>query len=110
MRTKKTEEITKRYLELVHELIKKERLKGGKIVNMKVFSESVNYPPQNFSKFHTSDQHVTLSLVELSCRKFGFSPTYLILGTGNKHLNNSDSLEQRVTDLEKKVKRLESKI
>lgn len=110
MRTKKTEEITKRYLELVHDLIKKERLKGGKIVNMKMFSESVNYPPQNFSKFHTSGQHVTLALIELSCRKFGFNPAYLILGTGNKYQNSESDLEQRVTDLEKKVKRLESKI
>lgn len=107
MRTKKTEAVTGRFLAAMHEIIKKNKIDKGRIATRQAFAESIGQSPQNFAKLNNNGQHVSMSIIAEVCRKYRVNPTYLILGEGDMFL--SDDLRGKITEIEKRLLRLEKR-
>lgn len=105
MRNEHTKKITERFVEAMTDVIRKNKLNGGKITSVKAFAESLGQLPQNFSKYTAMNQHVTNPIIEIACRKYNISPNYLILGIGEMYL--SDDVTGKTDRLEDRIKRLE---
>lgn len=105
MKNKFTKEITDRFQEAMLDVIKKNKLSGGKINSVKAFAESLGQLPQNFSKYSNKGQHVSISIIEAACRKYNISPNYLVLGIGEMYL--SQDVGGKVNTLEDRIKRIE---
>lgn len=107
MKTKNTKELTARFIEAMHEIIKNDKLSNGKIDTVKAFAESIGQSPQNVSMFSKKGRHVGTAIIIETCLKYRVNPTYLILGEGEMFLSND--LTGRVNDLEKRVRKLEKR-
>lgn len=105
MKTKTTEEISKRFIQAMNEIINSEKQHGGQITSVKAFARSIGQLPQNFSKFKTHKQHVTLPIIAEACKLYKINPTFLILGEGELFLSND--LTALIDKHEKRIKRLE---
>jgi hypothetical protein len=92
-----TPAITKRFLLIVDEVIR-----SGQVDTKGEFAKSVGEHQQNLSLMEKGTRAPTLEHIALSCKLYGYNPTWLILGVGEKKLKTSDgkTIEARVTDLE----------
>lgn len=107
MRTNKTTLVTKRFLEAVKEIIRRNEKSGGKIIDYQSFAESVGDTPQNFQKVRTQGQMVGRDMMIESIHKYRINPTWLILGEGEMFLKEDingrlEAIERRLAKLEKK--------
>lgn len=104
---KHTPAITKRFL-----LIMDETIRSGICDSESEFLTSVGEHRQNFPKFVDGTRSPTLEQVATTCLKYGYSPTWLILGTGDKKMNskNQRTLEDRMSELEATVAALKNQI
>jgi hypothetical protein len=92
-----TVEITKRFLQLADEVIR-----DGLAKNRVEFCKSIGEYQQNFARFEALERAPTLEQLALCCKVYGYNPTWLILGAGEKKMKASEqrTLEQRVSALE----------
>lgn len=105
MKNKDTKEMTARFVESMHEVIKRNKTSGGKIDTIQSFAKSIGQKPSNFSKFNTHGQHVQAHIVIAACKRHKFSPNYLLLGIGEMFLK--DDVKGSVDSIDARLKRLE---
>jgi hypothetical protein len=99
-------DITNRFLQMMEEVIT-----DGLCINRGDFANIIGEYPQNLGKMEKHERSPTLVQIANACQHFGYSPTWIILGIGDKIMNIKDqkTVEQRLNDLEaemNKVKRL----
>lgn len=104
-----TTAITKRFLAIADELVKEGRCK-----NRVEFTEAVGAHQQNLTPMEKGTRYPTLENIALTCKKYGYNPTWLILGIGDKRLKIKEerTIEERVAELEvdmARLKRLQKK-
>jgi hypothetical protein len=104
---KYTPEITKRFLLIMDEVVKE-----GRCDSPYEFLESVGEYRTNYGSYFNGTRSPTLEQLATACKKFGYSPTWAMLGTGNKKLDTKDekTIEARVTELEATVAALKNMI
>lgn len=115
MKSKQTTEATKRFLEAMHEIIKRDRMNRGDITTVAAFAESIGQFPQNISKFNNNEKQVTLQMLIDICMKYKVNPTFIVLGKGEMFLRDDasylgDTLEKNIKSLERRVKELEKSL
>lgn len=106
MNKEHTHGITQRFLQICSETIQE-----GRINNRKEFCEQVGEHQQNLSQMDKGRRAPTLDQLARACKKFGYSPNWLILNIGNKKLTKEmpkpdGNLEHRINILETEVARL----
>lgn len=96
-------EITQRFLLICDEVVR-----DGQVKNKSIFADSIGEHQQNLSKMDGKGRTPTLDQIARVCELFGYSPTWLILGVGEKKMKPGERrpLEGRVTDLEAEVARI----
>lgn len=99
-------DITNRFLQLMNEVIK-----DGLCKNRGEFAKAIGEYAQNLGKMEQHERSPTLVQVANACQHFEYSPTWLVLGVGEKRMNKLDqaTVEQRLNNLEAdmtKLKRL----
>lgn len=92
-------------MEAMHELIKRDKLKGGKVDSVKAFAASIGQSPQNFSKYSTHGQHVSIVVVIDACKRYRINPTWLVLGEGEMFLGEQP--EPALEDIKRRLIRIE---
>lgn len=104
---KYTPAITKRFLLIMEEVIKE-----GKCDTEAEFMESIGEHRTNLTVYLKGARSPTLEQLATTCVKYGYSPTWCLLGIGNKKLNIKDekSIEDRVTELEANMAALKNMI
>jgi hypothetical protein len=104
---KYTPAITKRFLVIMDESIKE-----GLCSTQAEFLTSIGEHRQSLPAYLEGTRSPTLEQVATTCTKYGYSPTWLILGTGDKKMNAKDekTIENRVTELETTVAALKNQI
>lgn len=102
-----TPAITKRFL-----LIMDETIREGKCDSESEFMQSIGEHRGNIPAYHNGSRSPTLEQLATTCIKYGYSPTWFILGTGVKKLNIKDqkTIEDRVTELEAAVVALKNQM
>jgi hypothetical protein len=92
-----TTAITKRFLLLMNEV-----LKDGLCATKGDFAGKIGEYQQNFPLMEQGIRAPTLEQLATACKVFGYSPTWLILGAGEKKLKAAESktIETRLTELE----------
>jgi hypothetical protein len=102
-----TPSITKRFLLIVDEVIRE-----GSIGTRTEFAQAVGEHQQNLALMEKGTRAPTLEHIAVACKKFGYSPTWLVLGTGDKKLKVKDQkgIEDRVSELEAIVASLKNMI
>jgi hypothetical protein len=100
---KYTPGIQKRFLSIIDETIKE-----GKCDSIYEFLESIGEHRSNSTAYKNGTRSPTLEQLATACMKYGYSPTWCILGVGNKKLNVKDekTIEDRVSELEATVSSL----
>jgi hypothetical protein len=98
-----TPAITTRFL-----LIMDETIRDGHTENRTTFAKSVGEHQQNLPAMENGTRSPTLEQIATACRMYGYSPTWLIFGTGDKKMKAKDemSLDQRISELEAEVARI----
>lgn len=98
-----TPAITKRFL-----LIMDEAIRDGHTENRTTFAKSVGEHQQNLTAMQNGSRSPTLEQIATACKMYGYSPTWLILGTGEKKMAAKDekTLDQRISELEAEVARI----
>lgn len=107
MKTKETKELTERFNEAMHEIVKRGKVNKSKIDSLEAFAESIGQSPQNMYKFKNG-QHVGTNILSRTFKRYRVNPTWLFLGEGEMFL--TDDLAGKVNELEKRLKRLEARI
>lgn len=105
-----TRGITQRFLQLAAEVIQE-----GHTDNKKSFAESIGEYQQNIIAMEKGKRAPTLEQVVTACKKYGYSANWLMLNMGQKKLSetikgSSESLEQRVNNLETEIARINRKL
>ena len=99
-RTKK--DITYRFLSMIDDLVAK-----GFCRSKRSFCEAIGEHPQNLSRMKKGDRFPTIEHIATACQKFGYSPTWLILGVGpEKGSAEKTPLEERLTAAEEEIEML----
>lgn len=98
-----TPAITKRFL-----LIMDEAIRDGHTENRTTFAKSVGEHQQNLSAMEDGARSPTLEQIAAACKVYGYNPTWLILGTGDKRLKAKDQKtdDERLTQLEVEVSKI----
>lgn len=92
-----TPEITKRFLKIMAEAIASDQVK-----TRMEFAESIGEHQQNLSKMKQGTRAPTLEHIAIACKKYGYSPTWVMLGIGDKKMKGGqNSLDERILSLEK---------
>ena len=104
---KYTPAITKRFLLIMDEVIKE-----GKCDTPAEFLISVGEHRQQLYAYLDDIRSPTLEQLATTCTRYGYSPTWVMLGTGDKKMNPKDekTIEDRVTELEATVAALKNMI
>jgi hypothetical protein len=104
---KYTPAITKRILLIMEEVIKE-----GVCDTVDEFMTSIGEHRTSKSAYEDGSRAPTPEQIAITCAKFGYSPTWVILGIGEKKLNpkNQTPLEDRVSELETVVQSLKNMI
>jgi hypothetical protein len=102
-RTTYTPAITRRFLVIMEETVKE-----GTCESNGAFLESIGEYRQNLYGYLDGSRNPTLEQLATTCTKYGYSPTWVLLGMGDKRMKAGDnkSIEARVTELEASVARL----
>lgn len=87
MRTEESKAATRRYVEAMRDIIKRNQDNGGRIINASAFAESIAHSIQNINKLTTGVQDVTPDLLIRSAKLYGINPNYVLLGIGGMFLN-----------------------
>lgn len=100
-------EITQRFLLICDEVIR-----DGQVKNKSTFASSIGEHQQNLSKMDGKGRTPTLDQVARVCELYGYSPTWLILGIGEKKIKPAERipLEGRVTNLEVELARIKRQL
>lgn len=86
-------------------IISQNKLKQGKYDTLSAFAKSVGQVSQNMHKL-MKGQTVSTNVMESTCRVHRVNPTWLLLGEGEMFMK--DDINERVAQLEARVKKLES--
>lgn len=86
MRTPESKEATKRYVEAMRTVIRRNQDNGGSIINDSAFAESLGHSIQNINKLTTGLQDPTNDLLIRSAKMYGINPNYVLLGIGGMFL------------------------
>jgi hypothetical protein len=95
--------ITKRFLAIADELVKE-----GTCKTRVEFMSAVGAHQQNLTPMEQGTRYPTLENIALTCKKYGYNPTWVILGVGDKRLKIKEerTIEERVAELEVDMARL----
>lgn len=98
-----TPAITKRFLLIMDEVIR-----DRKCENRTAFAKSVGEHQQNLPAMENGTRAPTLEQIATACRIYGYSPTWLILGTSEKKMSAKDekTTDERLSELEAEVVRI----
>jgi hypothetical protein len=104
---KYTPQITKRFL-----LIMDETVKNGICNSQAEFLTSIGEHRQNLPEYLRGNRAPTLEQLATACEKYGYSPTWALLGIGDKKMKAVDrmSIEDRVSELEAAVALLKKQV
>lgn len=87
MRTPESKAATKRYVEAMREVIRRNQDNGGDITSETAFAESLGHSVQNINKLTNGIQDVTLDLLIQSAKTYGINPIFVLLDLGEKFLS-----------------------
>lgn len=111
LRTENTKAISKRFLQVMEEIIAKKR--GAKErFNITDFAKSIRTDAPNFYKIKDGKRDVSVALVSELCLNHNVNPTWLILAKGAMFLDEvpKNGVASKFEELEKRLKRLEKKL
>lgn len=90
MRTNESKEATKRYVEAMREVIRRNKDNGGKISTETAYAKSLGHSIQNINKLTNGIQDVTTSLLIKSARVYGINPHYVLLNVGGMFISETN--------------------
>lgn len=111
-REKGLEGVTERFVKAMNTIIAKSKLEKGDIRSFRDFGRKIGIDSTNFSKIKghagqdAQTRGVNARLIRAICVEFEVNPTWLILGTGEMFLNETETLEKRISRIERKMDRL----
>lgn len=89
MRTEESKAATRRYVQAMREIIRRNQDNGGRIINDSAFAESLGHSSQNINKLTTGVQDPTNDLLIRSAKMYGINPNYVLLGIGGMFLTET---------------------
>lgn len=93
--------LTKRVVKVMNELI------GRKVKSKKEFAIALGIPPPQVHRWINGDASPTVQNVIDLVYRFDVSPIWLITGEGTMFLKEKITIEKRVSDMEKRLLKLE---
>ncbi len=104
---KYTPAITKRILFIMEEVIKE-----GVCDTVDEFMTSIGEHRTSKAAYEAGTRAPTPEQLAITCEKYGYSPTWVILGIGDKKLNTKSqrTMDERVSELEATVASLKNMI
>jgi transcriptional regulator with XRE-family HTH domain len=95
-----TKAIAKRFLQMMKDVIHE-----GQCIDKVDFATKIGEWSQNITAMEKGGRAPTLEQLATACKKFGYNPTWLVLGVGNKKLTQDDH-KKRITELETEMVRI----
>ena len=93
--------LTKRVVKVMNELI------GRKVKSKKDFAAALNIPAPSLHRWINGDASPTIQNIIDLVIKFDVSPVWMITGEGPMFMKEKINLEKRVSDMEKRLLKLE---